>query len=307
MTYTPFPVWPAPEGGEGGGVTSHDASEVTSGTLDIARIPTGTTSTTVPLGNDSRFADARTPTAHKTSHATGGSDALTASDIGALPDDTIIPDVSGLQTALDGKLATSDVRVPPTPVGQADGKQLVVASDALVYATPAGAVWEVVHDTTLGSDQSTVSFADLSAFDEIEVRWVARASGTSNERSNLWIQFNSDTGFNYGYTQVGRIQNSPHTTQVTGNPSGSLGLIPASITNTNRMGTGKASFWPGPAGSHKTVDATSGMPASNSVNINIIHCVTAWANTSAAISSMLLFAEYGNLVAGSRFTVLGRR
>ena len=49
------------------------------------------------------------------------------------------------------------------------------------------------------------------------------------------------------------------------------------------------------------------MPASNSVNINIIHCVTAWANTSAAISSMLLFAEYGNLVAGSRFTVLGRR
>lgn len=25
MTYTPFPVWPAPEGGEGGGVTSHGA------------------------------------------------------------------------------------------------------------------------------------------------------------------------------------------------------------------------------------------------------------------------------------------
>ena len=34
---------------------NHAASEVTSGTLDIARIPTGTTSTTVPLGNDSRF------------------------------------------------------------------------------------------------------------------------------------------------------------------------------------------------------------------------------------------------------------
>ena len=51
MTYTPFPVWPAPEGGEGGGVTSHDASEVTSGTLDIARIPTGTTSTTAALGD----------------------------------------------------------------------------------------------------------------------------------------------------------------------------------------------------------------------------------------------------------------
>lgn len=33
--------------------------------------------------NDARLTDARTPTAHKTSHATGGSDALTAADIGA--------------------------------------------------------------------------------------------------------------------------------------------------------------------------------------------------------------------------------
>lgn len=52
------------------------ASTITSGTLDIARIPTGTTSTTVPLGNDTRFTDARTPTAHAASHAPGGSDVL---------------------------------------------------------------------------------------------------------------------------------------------------------------------------------------------------------------------------------------
>ena len=56
---------------------SHAASAITSGTIDIARIPTGTTSTTVPLGNDARFSDARTPTAHKTSHQSGGSDELT--------------------------------------------------------------------------------------------------------------------------------------------------------------------------------------------------------------------------------------
>jgi len=43
----------------------------------------GSAAGTVTQGNDSRLSDARTPTAHKTSHATGGSDALTYSDIGA--------------------------------------------------------------------------------------------------------------------------------------------------------------------------------------------------------------------------------
>jgi len=43
---------------------NHSAAEITSGTLDLARIPTGTTSITVALGNDSRFSDARTPTTH---------------------------------------------------------------------------------------------------------------------------------------------------------------------------------------------------------------------------------------------------
>jgi hypothetical protein len=71
--------------GKAATVHVHAASDITSGTLDIARIPTGTTSTTVCIGNDSRLSDARTPTAHKASHAAGGTDALAASDIGAVP------------------------------------------------------------------------------------------------------------------------------------------------------------------------------------------------------------------------------
>jgi hypothetical protein len=43
---------------------THAASDIVSGSLDIARIPTGTTSSTVCIGDDSRLSDARTPTAH---------------------------------------------------------------------------------------------------------------------------------------------------------------------------------------------------------------------------------------------------
>lgn len=43
---------------------NHSASEVSSGTLDIARLPTGTTSATICIGNDSRLSDSRTPIAH---------------------------------------------------------------------------------------------------------------------------------------------------------------------------------------------------------------------------------------------------
>jgi hypothetical protein len=72
---------------------THAATDITSGTLAIARIPTGTTSTTVALGNDSRFSDSRTPTSHTHGNITN------AGSIGTTATLPIITGTSGVLQA----------------------------------------------------------------------------------------------------------------------------------------------------------------------------------------------------------------
>lgn len=64
----------------------------------------GTTAGTVVQATDARLTDARTPTAHATSHHTAGTDALAAADIGAQPADSDLTDIAALTPSNDDVL-----------------------------------------------------------------------------------------------------------------------------------------------------------------------------------------------------------
>lgn len=78
-------------GGKAATSHTHASNEIVSGTLDIARVPTGVTGTTVPFGNDARFSDSRTPLAHKASHQDGGADELVVTGLSGLLGDAQTP------------------------------------------------------------------------------------------------------------------------------------------------------------------------------------------------------------------------
>ena len=78
------------------------------GTLEADRTLTvsyGTAAGTACQGNDARLSNARTPTAHKATHKTGGTDALTPADIGAVP--TTVQVIAGTGLSGGGSLAAN--------------------------------------------------------------------------------------------------------------------------------------------------------------------------------------------------------
>ena len=78
------------------------------GTLEADRtlaVTYGTAAGTVCQGNDSRLSNARTPTAHKSAHKTGGTDALIPADIGAVP--TTVQVIAGAGLSGGGSLAAN--------------------------------------------------------------------------------------------------------------------------------------------------------------------------------------------------------
>ena len=164
---------------------------VPTGSAASKDVPTsGDASTTqVVMGNDSRLTDARTPTAHKSSHATGGSDAIAPSDIGAAASShthsasDITSGLAAVATSGSYNNLIDKPTIPTVPTAVSaftnDAGYLTASSNALRYAMPAAVALIAGNDAaTLVCDDRAVTNATIaSGFSTLNLTFPAEASG----------------------------------------------------------------------------------------------------------------------------------
>lgn len=128
---------------------AHAGADITSGTVAYARLPVGTAASTVAAGNDSRFTDARTPTAHVHAAADVTSGTVDAARLpvvlspvrtvsfSATP--TVDPTVSGTNVSITATGDITALAVSTTGAVNRQGLEIVVlgsgATRAVTFAS----------------------------------------------------------------------------------------------------------------------------------------------------------------------------
>lgn len=164
---------------------------------------------------------------------------------------------------------------------------------------PAGATYEPIATTTLGSAQSTVNFTSFSGYTDLKIVMVATWS-VNQQYAN--VRFNSDTGTNYSLTALngnGSAAGSNRTTSATALRLGESFVV-AGSTTIPTMGIMNIFSYAG--STNKTILTENSCDKNGTGSVS--REVGLWRNT-AAITSIDLIASGGNFNSGSTFTLYG--
>jgi hypothetical protein len=162
---------------------------------------------------------------------------------------------------------------------------------------PAGSTYSTIATTTLGSNTASYTFSSISG-SYTDLVLIAMCAGTAN--TDLYLNFNGDTGSNYSRTYVagnGAAAYSGRNSNLTGMPQcayatfgTTLGQFNAIISINSYSNTI----------TNKTVLARASRATDAAAEVS----VGLWRST-AAITSIIVGTGTGLLLAGSTFTLYG--
>ena len=172
-------------------------------------------------------------------------------------------------------------------------------------AAPAGA-YELIQTTVLGTDTASVTFSSLgdysSTYKHLQVRTLARVSAATTE--TLLIRLNADTGSNYSWHGLSGNGSAVSSFALTSNSYMGIGIHPGSNSSANIFGLTVIDFLDTYSTTkNKTARSLGGM---NGATTTVRLHSGLWQNTSS-LTSIQVFSEVSNFVAGSRFSLYGIR
>jgi len=161
--------------------------------------------------------------------------------------------------------------------------------------------YEPIASTTLGSSAATYTFSSIpGTFTDLVLLSSLRGDRSGVNWEDVWFRFNSDTGTNYSRTYLYGNGSSAGSGRDTSASIMRVMYIPGSLAASNIYSADKVSIFNySSTNVFKTVlgqTNTSILANSNTVGL--------WRST-AAITSITIGAEVGNLVSGSTLSLFG--
>ena len=163
----------------------------------------------------------------------------------------------------------------------------------------AGKTYKLITTNTLSSAAATVTFSSIPAtYTDLII--VSSAANTGGNANGLAMQFNSDTATNYSKTYLYGDTTSVVSGRGTSQTNISISNMPISSTGVFGAGVANIQNYSNTT-TYKTIVSRGG--GANTGNL-VIAYAGLWRST-AAITTITLFSDTGNLAAGSTFNLYG--
>jgi hypothetical protein len=168
----------------------------------------------------------------------------------------------------------------------------------------AGSTYSPIATTTLGSNQTTITYSSISAsYTDLLLVIAGRGTRTGNTVDTL-LRYNSDSGSNYSYTHLYGDGSSAASDRASNQTSATAGFwIPAASTSSGIFSAMTLHIF---NYSNTTTNKTSIVRESQQSNTGGLPgaSVSLWRNT-AAINRIDLSLGVGDWATGSTFTLYG--